>query len=350
MRGSAVQNTFWRISCAALAAASILGVAACGNQTGGAATKNLKLEPSIYCSDKCKSELKLTASPADVKGKVALSWNSATHPYGAATLEKAKRFQQKFFPNMQLQTLDGRDDATNQTSQIEDAMARGIDVLIISPLTTEALAPVVKRAKAKGVKVIAADRTVEAPVDLYIGADSVESGRVAGRYFVDKLPNGGNVVELQGTLGASATIDRHKGYTEIIKDHPNIKVIASHTANYARAEALKVMQDFLQRFPKGKIDAVYTHNDEMALGAYQAIKEAGREKEMFVTGFDGADVAFQSVKGGQMASTVVYPVMSSETLIAAAKLLSGEKMPAQILLDTPLVTPENVDKYLGTNF
>jgi ABC-type sugar transport system substrate-binding protein len=71
---------------------------------------------------------------------------------------------------------------------------------------------------------------------------------------------------------------------------------------------------------------------------------------MFVTGFDGADVAFQSVKGGQMASTVVYPVMSSETLIAAAKLLSGEKMPAQILLDTPLVTPENVDKYLGTNF
>jgi len=111
-----------------------------------------------------------------------------------------------------------------------------------------------------------------------------------------------------------------------------------------------VMQDFLQRFPSGEIDAVYCHNDEMALGAYQAIKEAGREDEMFVTGFDGSDVAFQSIKAGQMAATVVYPVMSTECLIGAAKMLTGEELPQEILLETPLVTKQNVDKYLGTNF
>jgi ribose transport system substrate-binding protein len=299
----------------------------------------------MYCGDKCKDALQLQADPKSIEGSVALSWNSATHPYGAATLEKGKQLQQKFFPKMQLQTLDGRDDATIQTSQIEDAIARGIDVLIISPLTTDALVPVVNRTKEKGVKVIAADRTVDTDVDLYIGANSVESGRIAGRYYVERLKDGGNVVEIQGTLGASATIDRHKGWTEIVKEKPEIKVIASQTGDYARGPALNVMQDFLQRFPSGEIDAVYTHNDEMALGAYQAIKEAGREDEMFVTGFDGADVAFQSIKAGQMAATVVYPVMSTECLIGAAKMIAGEELPSEILLETPLVTRENVIKW-----
>jgi ribose transport system substrate-binding protein len=108
---------------------------------------------------------------------------------------------------------------------------------------------------------------------------------------------------------------------------------------------LQVMQDFLQRFPSGEIDAVYCHNDEMAFGAYQAISEAGREDEMFVTGFDGSDVTFQSIKAGQMAATVVYPVMSTECLIGAAKMLAGEEVPQEILLETPLVTRQNVIKW-----
>jgi ribose transport system substrate-binding protein len=305
----------------------------------------LKLEPSIYCGDECRQALQLQADPKNIEGSVALSWNSTTHPYGAATLEKGRQLKEKFFPKMQLQTLDGRDDATVQTSQIEDAMARGIDVLIISPLTTDALVPVVNRAKEEGVKVIAADRTVDTDVDLYIGANSVESGRTMGCYFVERLPDGGNVVEIQGTLGASATIDRHNGFHEIIQEHPEIKVIAEQTGNYVRDEGFNVMQDYLQRFPSGEIDAVYTHNDEMALGAYQAISEAGREDEMFVTGFDGADVAFQSIKAGQMAATVVYPVMSTECLIGAAKMIAGEELPDEILLETPLVTKKNVIKY-----
>jgi ribose transport system substrate-binding protein len=325
-----------------MAGAFVLGVAGCGSQGGEQA---LKLKPSIYCGDKCKEALQLQADPKSIEGSVALSWNGTTHPYGAVTLEKGKQFQQKFFPKMQLQTLDGRDDATVQTSQIEDAIAGGIDVLIISPLTTDALVPVVNRAKGKGVKVIAADRTVDTDVDLYIGANSVESGRIAGRYFVEHLKDGGNVVEITGTLGASATIDRHKGYTEIIEEYPEIKVIADQTGNYVSGEGLSVMQDFLQRFPSGEIDAVYCHNDEMALGAYQAVKEAGREDEMFVTGFDGSGAAFQSIKAGQMAATVVYPVMSRECLIGAAKMLADEKMPQEILLETPLVTKQNVIKW-----
>jgi ribose transport system substrate-binding protein len=346
LKGRFSRGDFLRVSGGAMAGAFVLGVAGCGG-AGGGAQQELKLEPSIYCGDKCKQALQLQADPKNVEGSVALSWNSTTHPYGAATLEKGRQLAQKFFPKMKLQTLDGRDDATVQTSQIEDAIAGGIDVLIISPLTTDALVPVVNRAREKGVKVIAADRTVNTDVDLYIGANSVESGRIAGRYFLERLKDGGNVAEIQGVLGASATLDRHEGFHEVIEQNPDIKVIAEQTGNYARGEGLKVMQDYLQRFSEGEIDAVYTHNDEMALGAYQAVKEAGREGEMFVTGFDGADVAFQSIKAGQMAATVVYPVMSSECLIGAAKMLSDEQLPKEILLETPLVTKENVIKWEG---
>jgi len=325
-----------------MAGAFVLGVAGCGGQ-GGGAQQELKLEPSIYCGDKCKQALKLQADPKSIEGSVALSWNSATHPYGAATLEKGKQFQKKFFPKMKLQTLDGRDDATVQTSQIEDAIAGGIDVLIISPLTTDALVPVVNRAKKKGIKVIAADRTVNTDVDLYIGANSVESGRIAGRYFVDRLKDGGNVVEIQGTLGASATIDRAEGFRNAIEDEAGLEIVASQSGDFTRAGGQKVMEQLIQSNPD--INAVYAHNDEMALGAYRAIKEAGREGEMFVAGIDGSDAAFQSIKAGQMVATVVYPVMSNECLIGAAKMLADEKLPEEILLETPLVTKQNVIKW-----
>src|SRR5215210_7932196 len=216
-----------------MAGAFVLGVAGCGSQ--GGEQQELKLEPSIYCGDKCKEALRLQADPKNVEGSVALSWNSTTHAYGAATLEKGKQFQQKFFPKMKLQTLDGRDDATVQTSQIEDAIAGGIDVLIISPLTVDALVPVVNRAREKGVKVIPADRTVNTDVDLYIGANSVESGRIAGRYFLERLKDGGNVAEIQGTLGASATIDRAEGFRNAIEDEPDIKIVASQSGDFTRA-------------------------------------------------------------------------------------------------------------------
>jgi ribose transport system substrate-binding protein len=326
-----------------MAGAFVLGVAGCGGQQGGGAQQELKLEPSIYCGDKCKQALQLQADPKSIEGSVALSWNSATHPYGAATLTKGRQLVQKFFPKMKLQTLDGRDDATVQTSQIEDAIAGGLDVLIISPLTVDALVPVVNRAKEKGVKVIAADRTINTEVDLYIGANSVESGRMAGRYFVERLKDGGKVAEIQGTLGASATLDRHKGFHDIIEGEPGIEIVASESADFTRAGGQKVMEQLIQANPD--INAVYAHNDEMALGAYQAVKEAGREGEMFVTGIDGADVAFQSIKAGQMAATVVYPVMSTECLIGAAKMIAGEELPDEILLETPLVTKENVIKW-----
>ncbi|HEV7566711.1 MAG TPA: substrate-binding domain-containing protein, partial [Microbacteriaceae bacterium] len=124
----------------------------------------------------------------------------------------------------------------------------------------------------------------------------------------------------------------------------------SQPANYNRADGLRVMADFLQRFGKGKIDAVFTHNDEMSLGAIQAIKEAGRSGEIKVVGIDGETDGLNAIKSGAYAGTVVYPIDVPEHLIAAAKTCAGEKLPKRIKLSALLVTKANVGQFVGKTF
>jgi ribose transport system substrate-binding protein len=342
------------ISIAAVAAVS-LTAAACGSDKGGSANASKSFqalkpgESSVYCLAACKQALRIDAKARNVSCKVGVSWSDTSFPYGAAAIARSKQAA-KNFPHMTLFTADGRGDATTQSSQVDDLVARGVKVLIISPFDAKALAPAVKRAEAKGVKVIASDRSVDAPVTTYIGADNVDDGHVAGEYVAKLLNGKGNVVELQGSLGASPTIARHKGFADALSSAPGIKVIASQTANYDRATGLKVMEDMLQRFPAGKIDAVFAHNDEMALGAIQAIREAGREDEIKVVGIDGQESALRLVKAGRYAGTVVYPLPVPEHILAAAKVCAGESVPARIKQDAPLVTQANEAKYDGTTF
>ncbi|MEZ5257377.1 MAG: substrate-binding domain-containing protein [Ilumatobacteraceae bacterium] len=253
------------------------------------------------------------------------------------------------FPNMKLLTGHGEGDSLKQTAQIEDLLVKGIDVLIVSPTDAAALAPVVKRAADEGVKIIASDRNVDTAVDSYIGADNVLSGKVAGEHIVDLLGGSGKVAVLQGALGASPTIDRQAGFLEAL-DGSDIEIVADQTANYDRAEGLQVMEDYLQRFGSGEIDAVFAHNDEMALGAIQAIEEAGRADEIAVVGIDGQESALDAIENGSYAATVVYPIPVPEHIIAAAKLCAGEPLPERIVTSATLVTLDNVADVRGTTF
>lgn len=322
--------------------------AAATTAAGGGGATPIKL--SDFCGTECQAALKLEADPASIDCTVGLSWNSFAHPYGAATGERTKSAQKEFFPNMKLIVSDGRGDSTTQTNGIDDMLAKGVDVIIISPADAAALAPAVKRATEDGVKVIASDRGVDAPVETYIGALNVDTGRVGGEYIVKALGGKGNIVELQGALGASPTIDRNKGFEEAIKGSPGLKVIASQTANYNREEGRSVMEDMLQRFGRGEIDAVFTHNDEMSLGAIQAIREADRLDEIKVVGIDAQQSALEAVKAGDYAATVVYPINVPEHLVAAAKLCEGESLPKQITMTATLVTKDNVADIEGKTF
>lgn len=334
-----------RLAIVALISALTVTVAATAFAATQAAPK-----PSVFCGAACKAALTLKANPSSINCTVGLSWNSSLHPYGATTISRTKAAQKQLFPNMKLIVSDGRSDSTTQTNGIDDMLAKGVDVIILSPADAAALAPAAKRAIAQGVKVIASDRSVNAAVTTYIGADNVDTGLVAGKYIAKILNGKGNIVELQGALGASPTIDRHKGFARAIKPFKGLKVIGSQTANYNRQEGLKVMEDFLQRFGRGQIDAVFTHNDEMSLGAIQAIREAGRLDEIKVVGIDGQLSALRAITKGDYAGSVIYPIDVPEHLIAAAKVCAGESLPKRIKMTATLATKENAKSFVGKTF
>jgi ribose transport system substrate-binding protein len=247
---------------------------------------------------------------------------------------------------MSVTVTDGQGDAAIQSGQVDEMVAQGIKVLIISPRDSDALAGAVDRAVAAGVKVIAADRNVNTTVDTYIGSDNVEAGVVSGKNIGAVLGQSGLLVELAGSLGASPTIARGDGLRTGLEGS-GVTIVDSQTADYDQAKGLAVMQDLLQKYPSGAINGVYAHNDQMAFGAIQAIKEAGREGEIQVFSIDGEEKALADIQNGSMQSTVGYPLVTRESVIAAAKLCSGEPIDKRITLDSTLINAENVAIYVG---
>jgi ribose transport system substrate-binding protein len=303
-----------------------------------------------YCGPEAKEALTLKASPDSIKGKVGFAIASLTFPYGVALKNKTEEAAKKFFPNMELKVGDGQNDPSVQSGLVDNFVVQGVKVLIINAVQKDALAPAVKRAVNAGIKVIEIDRTVSTQVLTTIKANDIDLGFNAGKHLVEVLGGKGNVVELQGSPAASPTIDRHKGFMQAIADSPGIKVIASQNADYDQAKGLRVMEDILQRFPRGQINALLSHADVMTFGAIQAIKAAGRQDEIKIFSIDGQQAAFDLISKGEMESTTVYPVVAPMDVVAAAKALAGEPMPEFIKLECPTVTKENVKQFNGTTY
>jgi ribose transport system substrate-binding protein len=320
-----------------------------GNDASGSKDGPITIDYGPYCGDECQKALALKDDPASYKGKVGFAVASLTFGYGVALKTQTEEHAKKYFPNIELLVGDGQNDPVIQTSVVDDFISKGIKVLIINAVEQDALAPVVKKAMDAGIKVISIDRTVNTPVTTTIKGNDIDLGTNAGGSLVKVMGGKGNLIELQGSASASPTIDRHKGLTDAIAG-TDIKVVASQNANYDQATALKVMEDLLQRFPSGKVDAVFTHADMMMVGALQAIKAAGREKEIKLVSIDGQESALDLVASGAIESTTIYPVVSPMGIIAAAKALNDEPLPEFIKLETPTVTKDNVDTYKGTTF
>lgn len=279
---------------------------------------------------------------------VGFSQGTMNHPFRVAMVEENIKYAEENYPWMKIIATDGNNESSKQVTDVEDLLAQDIDVLLISPLTEEALTGVCEDAMAKGIPVICLDRTVNCDVTCYIGAENKPMGVAAADKLAEMLNGKGTIIELQGTAGASATIDRHDGFVEQLEaKYPDLKIIADQYCDYLREPSMKFMEDMLQRFGPGEISAVYCHNDEMALGALEAIKAAGRDNEgILLIGMDGMEVAFDAIKAGDMAFTVVYPYCAPEGVIAIEKYLKGE-LDARWQLDTAIVSAENVEEWTG---
>lgn len=280
---------------------------------------------------------------------IGFSQGTMNHPWRVAMVEGNKAYAEKNLPDVELIVTDGQNSSAKQVADVESLLARGIDVLMISPLTSDALTPVVQQALDAGVKVVTLDRKVDIPVTVHVGALNLPIGEDAGKYLVEALGNKGNVIEIQGTAGASATNDRHDGFVKGIEGS-GLKVVASQYADYLRENALKFMEDQLQRFGPGEIQAVYAHNDEMALGAIQALEAAGRLGEVKVVGVDGEELAFEAIKAGKLAATFVYPYVAPEGIEVAYKVAKGEPVDPEVVLPGKQVDASNIDEMLGKGF
>ena len=273
-------------------------------------------------------------------GTIGLSVSTQNNPFFVSLVEGAKK--QAAALGVKITVADAGDDAAKQTSDIEDLVASGISVLIVNPVDSDAVTGAVEAAKAKGVKVIAVDRAVNGvDIECQIASDNVLGAELATQFIVDTLGEGAIVAELEGVTGASAAIDRSQGFHNIADS--KLTVVARQTANFARAEGMSVMENMLQANPD--IQAVFAANDEMALGAMEAISGAG--KDIMVMGFDATDDAIASIKAGQMAGTIAQqPALIGSTAVTnALKLINGEEIEKSIPVEVTLVTIDNVETF-----
>jgi ribose transport system substrate-binding protein len=290
-----------------------------------------------------------TQAMAQEKIKIGFSQGTMNHPWRVAMVEGNKKYATEKLPDVELIVTDGQNDSSKQVTDVESLMAQGIKVLMISPLTADALTPVVADAMAAGIKVVTLDRKVNTDVTVHVGAENKPIGSAAGKFIAEKLGGKGNIIELQGTGGASVVIDRHDGFVEGLKG-TEIEVVATQNCDFLRENAVKFMEDQLQRFGPGQIQAVYAHNDEMALGAIQALEAVGRLNEVVVVGIDGQNDAFEAVKAGKLAATFVYPFVAPEGMEVAYKIAKGEAVDPVITLPGKQVDASNIDQMLGKGF
>ncbi|WP_306489346.1 D-ribose ABC transporter substrate-binding protein [Anaerococcus octavius] len=226
---------------------------------------------------------------------------------------------------------DAQNDSSTQSNQVEDLITQGVDLIIINPVDSTAIASSVEKANEANIPVICVDRgTDSGEIVSFIASNNVEGGKLAGEYILEKVGENAEVVQLEGIPGASSTRERGEGFKEATDG--KINLVASQTANFDRAEGLTVMENLLQAHPDVK--AVFCQNDEMALGASEAIKTSG--KDIVVVGFDGNEDAISAVEDGSLSATVAQKPkeMGKLAIETAIKYLKGETVDEQV--DSPL--------------
>lgn len=195
--------------------------------------------------------------------------------------------------------LDSQDNPAKELGNVEDLLVKGVDVLLINPTDSDAVVSSVKAANRNKIPVVTLDRAANGgDVVSHVASDNVLGGEMAGNFIVEKLGGKGKVVELEGIPGTTAARDRGTGFNKAVNG--KLEVVAKQAADFDRTKGLNVMENILQAQPE--IQAVFAHNDEMALGALKAIEASGRD--IFVVGFDATDDAVAAVKEGKLAATV----------------------------------------------
>lgn len=238
---------------------------------------------------------------------------------------------------IQLLFADGQNVHNNQINAVNGFITKGVDIIVISPQESIGWKPTLKEAKRAGIPVILTSRGVDADEDMYetvIVADFLWEGREAAKWLVKKMDGKANIVEIVGTPAADVAVLRKKGFAEVIAKHPQMKILASQSGDFTHSKARNVMEALLEAH-KGEIDAVYAHDDPMALGAIQAIEAAGLVpgKDIVVIGVGAVKAGFEAMIAGKLNATVECTALHGPLVFdAIEKVAKGEKPPKKIVV------------------
>lgn len=302
-------------------------------------------------STETKTTTNNTATPAANTLSVGFSQIGAESAWRTANTESIKSEAAK--RGIDLQFADAQGKQENQIQAIRSFISQQVDVIAFSPVVETGWEPVLKEAKAAGIPVILSDRAVKvSEPDLFvtfIGSDFVEEGRRAANWAVEAMGGKAVIAELQGTPGAAPAIDRKKGFEEVIAKHPDMKIALSQTGNFERAKGREVMEAFLKT-PEGKtITLLFAHNDDMALGAIQAIEAAGMKPgtDIKIVSIDGVRDAFVAMSEGKLNCTVeCNPLIGPQLFDLIEKVAKGESVPARVQVEEGVFPQEKAKEAL----
>jgi len=317
--------------------ACLLVLSGCSTGSGGNGSEEKNEPASSTTTDNTNKKFKIGVTHYGLK-------NEFTVLISDAQKEKAKEL------GVDIEVFDGNYDVNTQMSQFENMITQKYDAIIFSPVDVDAMAVAVDKAVKAGIPVFGVNTKVNSDkLTSYIGSNDVTAGEIEMNWMAEKLGGKGNIVILEGPIGSSAQVQRKEGIHNVLAKYPDIKVLAEKTANWSRSEGLTLTENWLQAF-NGKIDGVVGQNDEMALGATQALEGKGLNdrNKLPVVGVDAISDALKAVKDGRQNATVFQDGkgQGAQSVEVAVKYLKGEKVENEYMIPFQLVTPDNLSEFL----
>jgi len=243
---------------------------------------------------------------------------------------------------------DAQRSAAKQVRQIESFIAQKVDAIILNPCEVEASAPAVDRALAAGIPIVNVNSETRTAPTAFVGSRDEDSARIAMDYIAERLGGKGNVVMMHGFMGQAAQIKRDRGAREVLAKHPGLKLLVDQTAEWSRARALSLMENWIQSHGD-RINAVFAQNDEMAMGALLALERAKMKDRVLVVGVDAISDALAAVKAGRLDATVFQDArgQGAGAVETAVRIVRKQPYDKEVFIPFQLVTRENVDRFLS---
>ena len=301
----------------------------------------------VGCTQQATTEETEEAASSAIKVGVSIAnFNDTFLTY---MTDGMKEYAASLGEDVEVTYVDAKEDTATQLAQVENFITQGMNAIVVVPVDTAATDPITAAAKEANTPLVYVNRLpANLPDDVvFVGSDSIDAGLFQMQYIVDKLGGKGNVVIMMGKLDNEAALQRTAGVEQIAADYPDIKITKKDTANWSREEGLTLMENWLST--GDQIDAVASNNDDMALGAIQAIEAAGLLGKIIVGGTDATPDALAAMKDGKLDVTVFQDAagQGGGAIKAAVALARGEAVEYRVMIPYVLVTPENYEDFMN---